>query len=208
MQRPDWAGVFPAITTPFRADGSVDAELFGQHAAWMVGHGCAAVVTPGSLGEGGLLTLDEKRALWCAAVEAVGEAGVRQLALERVGDALLDQRALVHGEARRLLQHQHVVVGEHHRDAEVERQRRVLGGERHRAAGAQTLLAVLGAHTVDGGGADRGEQARLLLRQRAQLGAVDALDQRIEAEAVLFGGDDERGQTRTPSSSSTKRWNR
>ena len=74
MQRPDWAGVFPAITTPFRADGSVDAELFGQHAAWMVGHGCAAVVTPGSLGEGGLLTLDEKRALWCAAVEAVGEA--------------------------------------------------------------------------------------------------------------------------------------
>ena len=37
MARADWSGVFPAITTPFRADGSVDAELFGQHAAWMVG---------------------------------------------------------------------------------------------------------------------------------------------------------------------------
>ena len=72
MRRADWHGVFPAITTPFRQDDSVDADLFARHAAWMAGHGCSAIVAPGSLGEGGLLSLDEKRALWRAAVEAVG----------------------------------------------------------------------------------------------------------------------------------------
>ena len=74
MQRADWSGVFPAITTPLNADDSIDLDLFARHAAWMVRHGCAAVVTPGSLGEGGLLALDEKRALWRAAVQAVGAA--------------------------------------------------------------------------------------------------------------------------------------
>ncbi|MFM8642162.1 MAG: dihydrodipicolinate synthase family protein, partial [Phycisphaerales bacterium] len=71
MQRSDWSGVFPAITTPFTADDAIDLERFGAHAAWMAGHGCAAIVTPGSLGEGGLLSLDEKRALWRRAVEAL-----------------------------------------------------------------------------------------------------------------------------------------
>ena len=51
-----------------------DLELFGRHAAWMAGHGCAAIVTPGSLGEGGLLTLDEKRSLWSRAVESVPDS--------------------------------------------------------------------------------------------------------------------------------------
>ena len=71
MQRSDWSGVFPAITTPFTVDDAIDLERFGAHAAWMAGHGCAAIVTPGSLGEGGLLSLDEKRALWRRAVEAL-----------------------------------------------------------------------------------------------------------------------------------------
>ena len=71
MQRSDWSGVFPAITTPFTADDAIDLERFGAHAAWMAGHGCTAIVTPGSLGEGGLLSLDERRALWRRAVEAL-----------------------------------------------------------------------------------------------------------------------------------------
>ena len=74
MRRTDWNGVFPAITTPLRADDTIDLELFGRHAAWMAGHGCSAIVTPGSLGEGGLLSLDEKRSLWSRAVEAAGAA--------------------------------------------------------------------------------------------------------------------------------------
>ena len=74
MQRADWNGVFPAITTPFKADESIDLDLFGRHIAWMAGHGCTALVTPGSLGEGGLLSLDEKRSLWTRAVEVLGDA--------------------------------------------------------------------------------------------------------------------------------------
>lgn len=74
MNREDWSGVFPAITTPWKADDTADVALFARHAAWMAGHGCRGLVTPGSLGEGGLLTLDEKRALWSAAVEALGDA--------------------------------------------------------------------------------------------------------------------------------------
>jgi len=60
MQRADWNGVFPAITTPFKADDSIDIDLFGRHLAWMADRGCNACVTPGSLGEGGLLSLDGK----------------------------------------------------------------------------------------------------------------------------------------------------
>jgi 4-hydroxy-tetrahydrodipicolinate synthase len=37
----------------------------------MAGHGCAAIITPGSLGEGGLLSMNEKRMLWFRAVEAL-----------------------------------------------------------------------------------------------------------------------------------------
>lgn len=72
MQRADWNGVFPAITTPFKADDSIDIDLFGRHLAWMADRGCNACVTPGSLGEGGLLSLDEKRSLWTRAVEVLG----------------------------------------------------------------------------------------------------------------------------------------
>ena len=71
MQRSDWCGVFPAITTPFTAEDSIDLERFGAHAAWMAGHGCAAIITPGSLGEGGMLSMNEKRMLWFRAVEAL-----------------------------------------------------------------------------------------------------------------------------------------
>jgi 4-hydroxy-tetrahydrodipicolinate synthase len=71
MRRDDWAGVFPAVTTPFGAGDAIDLDLFGRHVAWMADHGCAAIVTPGSLGEGGLLTLDEKRSLWARAVQVV-----------------------------------------------------------------------------------------------------------------------------------------
>ncbi len=72
MRRQDWTGVLPAITTPWRNDDTIDLDLFARHATWMVGHGCSGLVTPGSLGEGGLLSMDERKALWKAAVGAVG----------------------------------------------------------------------------------------------------------------------------------------
>jgi dihydrodipicolinate synthase/N-acetylneuraminate lyase len=60
MQKRDWAGVLPAITTPFNADLSVDHEAIADHVRWLVESGCAGIVALGSLGEGQTLTADEK----------------------------------------------------------------------------------------------------------------------------------------------------
>ena len=60
MQKADWTGVFPAITTPFGADGAVDEAFLKQHVAWLLDAGCKGVVALGSLGEGATLTFGEK----------------------------------------------------------------------------------------------------------------------------------------------------
>ncbi len=60
MQAHDWAGVFPAITTPFHADLSVDHGALAQHVGWLVENGCAGIVALGSLGESQTLTREEK----------------------------------------------------------------------------------------------------------------------------------------------------
>ena len=63
MQKADWAGVLPAITTPFAADLSVDHEALAQHVRWMLESGCRGIVALGSLGESQTLTADEKLAV-------------------------------------------------------------------------------------------------------------------------------------------------
>jgi 4-hydroxy-tetrahydrodipicolinate synthase len=60
MQKTDWAGVLPAITTPFDTAGNVDEKFLGEHARWMIDNGCRGIVALGSLGEGATLTFDEK----------------------------------------------------------------------------------------------------------------------------------------------------
>ncbi len=60
MDQKDWAGVFPAITTPFQADLSVDYETFRGQTRWMVECGCNGIVALGSLGEAPALTREEK----------------------------------------------------------------------------------------------------------------------------------------------------
>ncbi len=60
MQKADWSGVFPAITTPFTADGAVDEEFLKKHVAWLLDAGCKGIVALGSLGEGATLTFEEK----------------------------------------------------------------------------------------------------------------------------------------------------
>jgi len=68
----EWHGVIPAITTPFRADLSVDAELLRREVEALVGAGCAGIVALGSLGEGGSLSFDEKKAVLRLCREALG----------------------------------------------------------------------------------------------------------------------------------------
>jgi len=60
MQQRDWAGVFPAITTPFRPDLSVDHEALTAHVRWLIDSGCTGIVALGSLGETQTLSADER----------------------------------------------------------------------------------------------------------------------------------------------------
>jgi len=53
----------PAITTPFKPDFSVDADLLVKQVDALVRAGCTGVVALGSLGEGGSLSFDEKKAV-------------------------------------------------------------------------------------------------------------------------------------------------
>jgi 4-hydroxy-tetrahydrodipicolinate synthase len=63
MEKRDWAGVLPAITTPFHRDLSVDHDALASHVRWLVENGCVGVVALGSLGESQTLTTDEKVAI-------------------------------------------------------------------------------------------------------------------------------------------------
>jgi len=66
-----WQGVIPAITTPFKPDLSVDADLLVKQVDALVRAGCAGIVALGSLGEGGSLSFDEKKAVLRLSKEAL-----------------------------------------------------------------------------------------------------------------------------------------
>jgi 1-pyrroline-4-hydroxy-2-carboxylate deaminase len=75
MQKSDWAGVLPAITTPFAADGSVDEDFLARHVAWLLDHGCRGIVALGSLGEGATLAPPEKIRVLEVCRDAIGARG-------------------------------------------------------------------------------------------------------------------------------------
>jgi dihydrodipicolinate synthase/N-acetylneuraminate lyase len=70
-----WHGVMPAITTPFRDDLSVDAALLRREVDALLTAGCTGIVALGSLGEGGSLSFDEKKALLRLCREEVADRG-------------------------------------------------------------------------------------------------------------------------------------
>jgi 4-hydroxy-tetrahydrodipicolinate synthase len=63
MDKQHWAGVFPAITTPFRPDLSIDHDALARHVGWLVDCGCTGVIPLGSLGESATLGFEEKVAV-------------------------------------------------------------------------------------------------------------------------------------------------
>jgi len=71
----NWQGVIPAITTPFKPDLSVDAELLVKQVDALVAAGCTGIVALGSLGEGGSLSFDEKKAVLRLSKEALAGRG-------------------------------------------------------------------------------------------------------------------------------------
>jgi 4-hydroxy-tetrahydrodipicolinate synthase len=90
----NWTGVMPAITTCFTEDLQIDHEFTARHVSWLVDNGCTGIVTNGSLGEGGTLTLDEKNALWRTVVGAVGDRVpvVAAIASMTTADAIMQAR--------------------------------------------------------------------------------------------------------------------
>ena len=73
MTAEQWHGVFPAITTPFTADGEVDHPFLAGHARRLLASGCRGLVPLGSLGEAATLSLAEKLAILRTCVQAVGD---------------------------------------------------------------------------------------------------------------------------------------
>jgi 4-hydroxy-tetrahydrodipicolinate synthase len=71
MNTPYWQGVFPAITTQFKKDQSLDLDATARHAEALIESGVAGIIFLGSLGENQALPRDEKRQLIHAMVTAV-----------------------------------------------------------------------------------------------------------------------------------------
>jgi len=67
----DWAGVFPAATTQFRPDLSIDMEATQGMLDALVKDGVHGLIVMGTCGENNSLEPDEKRAVLAAAREAV-----------------------------------------------------------------------------------------------------------------------------------------
>ena len=72
MSNPRWQGIFPAVTTKFHADESIDAEGTARHIDFQIRNGIHGVVTCGSLGEASTLSLEEKLEVAKIALEASG----------------------------------------------------------------------------------------------------------------------------------------
>jgi 4-hydroxy-tetrahydrodipicolinate synthase len=73
MKKAQWAGVFPAITTPFSRDLTVDHEFLSRHVSWLVDQGCTGIVALGSLGESATLEFEEKVEILETCVATVGK---------------------------------------------------------------------------------------------------------------------------------------
>lgn len=75
--RKTWRGVFPAVTTQFRADESVDLDATARVIRALLSDGVSGLVLCGTVGENCSLSLDEKTDLMAVAVaEAAGRVPV------------------------------------------------------------------------------------------------------------------------------------
>ena len=69
----NWNGVFPALTTKFTANDTLDLPMFGTNLDAQIDAGINGIILGGSLGEASTLELDEKEALVKYAVEKAGK---------------------------------------------------------------------------------------------------------------------------------------
>ncbi|MGS1007509.1 dihydrodipicolinate synthase family protein [Achromobacter anxifer] len=69
MSNVHWQGVFPAVTSKFHADETLDFEAMRKHFGFLIDNGVHGLVTCGSLGEASTLSLEEKLEVTRCAVE-------------------------------------------------------------------------------------------------------------------------------------------
>ena len=67
-----WTGVFPAVTTKFKDDFSLDYDEMERHFNFQIESGVRGLVVTGTLGENGSLTADEKQEVLKIAVSVSG----------------------------------------------------------------------------------------------------------------------------------------
>lgn len=70
-QRPDWAGVFPAVTTQFHDDESLDLPSTLAHIDHQLSAGVSGLIMLGTVGENCSLSAEEKREVLRATVDHV-----------------------------------------------------------------------------------------------------------------------------------------
>jgi dihydrodipicolinate synthase/N-acetylneuraminate lyase len=101
----NWSGVMPAITTCFDEQLEIDHQFTARHVAWLVDNGCTGIVTNGSLGEGGALSFDEKRALWRTVIGAADDRApvIAAIASMTTADAVAQARAAAEAGCRGLM---------------------------------------------------------------------------------------------------------
>lgn len=68
-KKPHWQGVFPAITTQMKRDGSIDFDATANHLNVLIESGVSGMVMLGSLGENQSMLPEEKRAVIQCALE-------------------------------------------------------------------------------------------------------------------------------------------
>ncbi|MFI5000240.1 MAG: dihydrodipicolinate synthase family protein [Reyranellales bacterium] len=95
MARIGWRGVFPAVTTQFREDFSVDLPATQKVIDGLIRDGVSGLIICGTVGEGTSLAADEKRKVLAAAVEAAKKrvpvvAGVAEYTTAMAGDLARD----------------------------------------------------------------------------------------------------------------------
>jgi 4-hydroxy-tetrahydrodipicolinate synthase len=102
-KRPDWSGVFPAATTQFREDGSLDLEGTAALLKGLIRDGVSGLIVCGTVGEGNALAPNEKSAVIETAVSAARDArAARVPVLVGVAEYTASFAASLAREAKRL----------------------------------------------------------------------------------------------------------
>jgi len=99
MNSISWRGVYPAATTQFKADSSIDFEATQGVLDALIKDGVHGLIVLGTCGENNSLEADEKRAVLKAAVEVVAKrvpvvVGVSEMTTDRAARFAKDAEAI------------------------------------------------------------------------------------------------------------------